>query len=96
METPSGSERKLLRGRAHHLKPLVQVGKGGLTPGILAQIDRGLEDHELIKIRLTSDRSGRSQLVSEIESASEATCIGKIGHVAILYRPHRPTEEPPS
>ena len=57
MTTPSepqplkGSDRNYLRGLAHQLKPVVHVGKTGLTPNVLAAIDEALEHHELIKIR---------------------------------------------
>ena len=51
MKPLTSSQRKRLRGLAHDLHPLVHLGKAGLTDAALAQIDKELADHELIKVR---------------------------------------------
>lgn len=81
-------QRKYLRGQAHALRALVQVGRAGLTDAVLAQIDGELGRHELIKVRLEAEREERGALAQRIADATGAAIAGEIGHVVILYRPH--------
>ena len=51
----SNIEKKILRKKGCSLKPVVMVGKNGLTDAVLAEIDVSLTSHELIKIRIRDD-----------------------------------------
>ena len=84
----SGAERKKLRGLAHALRPLVQLGREGLSPGALQEIDRGLTSHELVKVRLSGERQARAIQAEEIARATGAAIAGTIGMVTILFRQH--------
>lgn len=81
-----GSQRKFLRGVAHDLKSLVQVGKEGVSATVLEAIDRALEAHELIKVQLMAERDDRKVMVGEIERGARCECAGTIGKMAVLYR----------
>ncbi len=81
-----GSQRKYLRGLAHDLKPLVQVGKEGVSANVLDAVDRALEAHELIKVQITAERDERKTMVVAIEGGSKCECAGQIGKMAILFR----------
>ena len=52
MKTLSVRQRKYLKGRAHSLKPVVTVGPGGLSPGVVEELARNIAHHELMKIKL--------------------------------------------
>ena len=81
------SQKSLLKSQAHHLKPVVIIGAGGLSTGVTSEIDRALEDHELIKVRISqSEREMRKLITEQIISHHHATLIGTIGHIIILYR----------
>ena len=82
----SGAQRKHLRGVAHGYKPLVQIGKEGLTDNVLRTIDEAITAHELIKVKLTAERDEREQLIPIIEDRHGCECVGAIGRIAILYR----------
>lgn len=82
----SGAQRKWLRGMAHSLKPVVQIGKNGLTDAILQQIDAALDDHELIKVQAPATKEEKQELARRIEEAVGAEAVGLIGHILILYR----------
>lgn len=82
----TNTERRRLRAEAHHLKPVVQIGKEGLSSGIAAEVKRSLEAHELIKVRLAGDRDERAGQARELAEAAGAELVGTIGAVAILYR----------
>lgn len=84
----SGAEKTRLRGLGQTLAPAVTVGKNGLTPAILAQLERQLTQHPLIKIRLLgSDRTARASLLDELPNHLPCTVVGAIGGTALLYRP---------
>lgn len=83
-----GSQRKWLRGQAHSLKPVVQIGKNGLTEGTLREIDLALDSHELIKIQAVASKEEKLEMARQIEEELEAEAVGQIGHVLILYREH--------
>ncbi len=84
----SGRQRRWLRGRAHALKPVVQLGKEGLTAPVLAAVDDALEAHELIKVRLVGDRDEREALAADIADRTGAEAVGLTGRVAVLFRRH--------
>lgn len=86
--------RRELRGRAHHLHPVVAIGHHGLTPAVLHEIDVALAAHELIKVRVASDdRNGREALLGRICEALDCGAVQQIGKLLVLWRP-RPVEAP--
>jgi RNA-binding protein len=87
MDTLKGFQKKHLKGLAHALKPVVQIGKEGLTEGVIQAVDEGLLRHELIKIKFTDFKDRKEGLTYEIEIKTGSERVGMIGHTAILYRP---------
>lgn len=84
---PSKAELKQLRALAHQLNPVVTVGGQGLTPAVMAELDRALNDHELIKIKLAvGDREQRDAVLKALYSEAGAALIQQIGHTATLLR----------
>lgn len=81
-----GAQRKYLRGLANLMQPIVYIGKNGLSGTVIAAINEGLEDHELIKIKFLEFKEEKKALVSDIENKTGGNCVGMIGHVAIFYR----------
>ncbi len=95
----NGKQKKYLRGLAHDMRPLVHVGQRGLGPSVVKQIDAGLSDHELIKVKLSAEAPlDRKQAAAQIEQELGCTVAGSIGRVLILYRrnPDNPRIEVPS
>lgn len=84
-------ERKALKARAHPLDPIVHVGEKGLTDAVMAEIDRALEAHELIKVRAGGlEREEREAALAQICNRLAAQPVQHIGKVLVLYR-----EKPP-
>ena len=81
-----GSQRKYLRGVAHSYKPMVQIGKEGLSDSVVGAIDTSLKAHELIKVKIAAERDEREKLVPVIEERLNCECVGTVGRMAILYR----------
>jgi len=82
------SQKKNLRGKAHHLKPLVTVAGKGLSESVIAEIERALNDHELIKVKLRGDREQRDVWMQGIASQCEAELVQSIGQTACFYKKH--------
>jgi RNA-binding protein len=89
----TGRQRTFLRGLAHDINPLMQLGKDGTKPALLAELDRTLDAHELIKVRVLREcPDDLDTLESVIESELKANVVGKLGRVFVLYRrnPEKP------
>jgi RNA-binding protein len=83
----SDKQLRFLRGRAHTLKPVIQIGNNGLTAGVLGETRRALADHELIKLRIqAADRATRDAVLAELVSATGSALVTRIGHVAVLFQ----------
>lgn len=81
------AQKKQYRSIGHDLHPLVTIAGKGLTDAILAEVDRALEDHELIKIKLVvGDRDIKKQLIQQVCEQTGATLVQTIGHMALLLR----------
>ena len=79
---------RFLRGQAHGLKAILQVGGKGITDALAAEVDLALEHHELIKVKVAAeDREAREAMVAELVETSGSVLVQRIGHVAVLYRP---------
>lgn len=91
----SPAERQELKGRAHTLDPVVIVGAEGLSAAVIAEIDRALKSHELIKVRVNADRSARDAILKEICSKTGAQAVQHIGKILVVFR-QRPVDSAPS
>ncbi|MDR6095040.1 MULTISPECIES: ribosome assembly RNA-binding protein YhbY [Stenotrophomonas] len=86
----TASQTRFLRGQAHDLKALLQIGGKGVTPAFLAELEEVLERHELIKVKVAAeDREARDAMVTELVTTTGAALVQRIGHVAVLYRPSK-------
>ena len=86
-EKLSTKDKRALRARAHHLNPVVSIGAAGLSDAVLAELDRALDSHELVKLRVAADdRVQRKALVEDLCRRAQAELIQRIGHTAVIYR----------
>lgn len=82
----TGKQKSYLRSEAHHLQPIFQIGKGGLTEPIIKQIEEALEARELIKVSILQNcEEDKSEIAERLEDAGidVAQVIGKI---LVLYK----------
>lgn len=90
--TLSNNDKKHLRRLGHNLNPVVTVAGNGLSDNVLTEIDRALNDHELIKVKLAvGDNKAKQQTISAICEKLSTEVIQSIGHVVLLLRK---TEKP--
>ncbi|MFO7171295.1 MAG: YhbY family RNA-binding protein [Chloroflexota bacterium] len=88
MEELSSGQRQWLRRLAHDLRPVVQIGKNGLTEHVVAAVDQALLGSELIKVKFLEHQDQRRQLTATLVEETGSTLVALIGGVAILYRRH--------
>jgi RNA-binding protein len=87
MRALTQGERKQLRGLGHELRPLIHVGKDGLTDAVVREIDKALGAHELVKVKfLGADRERVREFRAAIETRLGCAVVGAIGHTALLFR----------
>jgi RNA-binding protein len=85
----TGAQKSFLRGLGQKLDPTLKLGKGGLTPTFLAELQRGLRAHELVKLRfLGVERDEREELCAKIADEGRCVFVGAVGHTALFYRQH--------
>jgi RNA-binding protein len=83
----SAAEKRRYRQIAHHLNPVLTIAGEGVSEGVLAEAERALNDHELIKVRFSlEERQDRNACIEHLAQETGAEVIQKIGKVAVLYR----------
>ena len=84
----ANAQKKHFRSIGHKLNPVVSIAENGLSEGVQSELERALEDHELIKIKVSvGDNSEKKSLIDEICSSLKAELVQSIGHTALIYRP---------
>lgn len=86
----TSAQTRFLRGQAHDLKAMLQVGGKGITDALVAEVDLALEHHELIKVKVgAADREARDTMIDDLADRTGAALVQRIGHTAVLYRPSK-------
>ena len=82
------TQQKRFRAIGHQLNPIVTIGGNGFSDNVVAELQRALEDHELIKVKIhADDRDDRAKTVAELIKITSAQLIQRVGNVALIYRP---------
>ncbi len=82
------SQKKKYKAIGHKLKPVVILAENGLSENVLKEIERALDDHELIKIKInTEDRDEKQALVDAVCQKTLSTLIQLVGKTALVFRP---------
>lgn len=85
----NSKQRHYLRGLAHSFKPVVNIGKNGITEGTIHSIHVALNAHELIKVKIKGDKKEFSEFVTQ-----KLNCylVGSIGNIVTLFRQNEKLE----
>jgi RNA-binding protein len=93
-ETLTPRQRARLKAQAHALEPVVQIGQSGASDAVIAEVDRALTAHGLIKVKLAgADREARDTLAGTLCARTGAAAVQQVGRVLVLWRP-RDEDEP--
>ncbi|MBC8161487.1 MAG: ribosome assembly RNA-binding protein YhbY [Roseiflexaceae bacterium] len=79
-------QRQYLRKLAHDLKPVVQIGKNGLSEQTVVSADQVLHTQELIKVKFHDFQDQKQEISEQLATRTKAVLVSIIGNTAILYR----------
>lgn len=83
----TSKQQSFLRSKAHHLDPIFQIGKSGLTDAILAQIDEALEARELLKVSVLQNcEEDKKEIAEKIAAYKHIEIVQVIGSIIVVYR----------
>jgi len=89
-ELPSltGAQKTKLRGLGQTMADTAFLGREGVTPAFLLELNKQLEAHELVKLRFSGgqDRHERATLTTQVETCAPALCVGSVGRTALFWR----------
>lgn len=86
----TADRKKQFRTIGHQLNPIVTVAGNGLSEGVLQELNRALDDHELIKVKLAiADREERKELVAQLQALPHVELVQEVGKIVLLYRPNK-------
>ena len=83
----TSKQRAYLKGLAMTMDPILQLGKGGLTPENTAAVDEALAARELIKINVLQNCLEDSRQMAEtLAERTRSQVVQVIGRKIVLYR----------
>lgn len=83
----SNEQKKAYRSIGHRLNPIVTIAGNGLTNGVMDELNRALDDHELIKIKVSvGDRDVKKAVIAEVVKTTGVELVQQIGNTALLLR----------
>jgi len=83
----TSKQRAYLRALANKQEPIIQIGKGSLTPAVANTVSQALEARELVKIRvLKNNDQDLKQLATDVAAEVSAELVQQIGRNFVLYR----------
>ena len=89
MLTPK--QRQFLKAQAHHLKPVVHIGKAGVTEALARELDVMLESLELIKLKLNQNTFEDLETTLEVltRKVEGLEPVWTIGRTLLVFRSSR-------
>ena len=93
MNKLKSTQRSFLRSQAHHLEPVVLIGKNGLTDGTIEAVNKALDARELSKIKFREFKDNKQSISDEIAVSANCHVVGIIGHTVILFRQNSDPEK---
>ncbi len=83
----STDQKKQFKTIGHQLNPIVTLGESGLSENVQKELERALEDHELIKIKIpAAPKSEKQALLDELCKICQCTLVQQVGNIALIYR----------
>lgn len=90
----TGKQKRFLRSKAHHLNPILQVGKGGVNDNMIKQVADALEARELMKISILQNcEEDKETVAEELAAGTRAELVQIIGNTIVLYKESRENKQ---
>ena len=94
-EPAAGRELRDLKARAQRLKPMLKIGKEGLSPSFVKELSGTLSHHELVKVKFDEFKEQKKELAPLLAEQANAQIIMRVGNVVVLFRRRPPEDHPP-
>ncbi len=86
----TGKQRSYLKALANPLKPVIQLGKEGITEAFIKQVDETIEKRELLKVHLLESCSlSINEAVDIVAARTNSEFVQSIGRKFVIYRRNR-------
>jgi RNA-binding protein len=86
----TNDQKKQYKAIAHNLNPVVIIGENAISEGLMNELERALNDHELIKVKINvGEREDRQEIIEHLIENTGATLVQKIGKIAVLLRKNK-------
>lgn len=83
----TGKALRMLRGLGHELDPVLNVGKDGITDGVIAACLAVLGTHELVKVKVLAEApADRKDIAAELAEKTSSTLAQVLGRTFLLYK----------
>ena len=90
----TGKQKRFLRSKAHHLNPILQVGKGGVNDNMIKQVADALEARELMKISILQNcEDDKDSVAEQLAAGTRAELVQIIGNTIVLYKESRENKQ---
>jgi len=90
----SETQKKYLRAKGHLLKPIITISSQGLSQPLIDEYETTISHHELIKVRVRNhDKESKNKIFDQLCEKSSAQIVGKIGNIALVYRPNKENQK---
>lgn len=79
--------KELYKKQSILLKPIIYIGKCGISKNVLYEINKQLKNKKLIKIKvLKKEKVDIKKIALDLELICKANLINLIGHTIVLYK----------
>lgn len=86
----TGKQKTYLKGLAHTMQPIIQIGKNGVNEMLVKTIEDALEARELIKVSVLQNcMEDPKTLAIDIADVLNAEVVQVIGKTVIFYKESR-------
>ncbi len=83
----TGKQVRYLKGQGHHLKPLVMLGRDGLSKNVLNAANAVLNAHELVKFKVGNGcLVGRREAADAVAQETGSEIVQILGKTFLLFR----------
>jgi len=82
----TNAQKRAFKAQAQQLKPTLKIGKDGLSPGLLLELDTALKHHELVKVKFDNFKDQKKELSPQLAEKSGSYLVMRVGNVVVLYR----------
>jgi len=86
LKKKSNCQKSYLRKEGQALKPVIQIGKNGLSESLIESIQEALNNHELVKIKFVEHKDKKHQIIESIIRETESQLIQTLGHTILIFR----------